>query len=165
MLRLLFEGLKELEYVNPPELMGDVHQNLLPHLKHNLGLPARRITKEMLAAEKQPFMQEVEDLHTTIVEKIWTDVLLPCGVTLFTLGLLLSIGCGLGLKWGKLYAMRKFEERFRRRKEETAAVVALQLSNIETAEEGVVQQEKERKLAPPKMSQGETSSKKSPPKK
>ena len=60
LLRPLFEGLKELEDVIPPELMGDVHQNLLSHLKLNLaGLPDRRITEEMLAAVVQPFMQEV----------------------------------------------------------------------------------------------------------
>ena len=40
LLRPLFEGLKLLEEVIPPELMGDVHQNLLTHLKLNLaGLP------------------------------------------------------------------------------------------------------------------------------
>ena len=60
MLRPLFEGLKDLEDVIPTELMGDVHQNLLSHLKLNLaGLPDRRITEEMLAAVVQPFMQEV----------------------------------------------------------------------------------------------------------
>ena len=41
----------------------------------------------------------------------------------------------------------------------------MQMSNINTAqEEGVVQQEGEKKFAPPKISQGETSSKKSLPK-
>ena len=70
LLRPLFEGLKDLEDVIPPELMGDVHQNLLSHLKLNLaGLPDRRITEEMLAAVVQPFMQEVEEVHTTIVKK------------------------------------------------------------------------------------------------
>ena len=66
LLRPLFEGLKNLEDVIPPELMGDVHQNLLSHLKLNLaGLPDRRITEEMLAAVIQPFMQEVKQVHTT----------------------------------------------------------------------------------------------------
>ena len=79
-LRPLFVGLKELKEVIPPELMGDVHQNLLSHLKLNLaGLPDRRITEEMLAAVLRPFMQEVEEVHTTIVKKIWRDVVLPCG--------------------------------------------------------------------------------------
>ena len=51
--------------------MGDVHQSLLSHLKLNLaGLPDRRITEEMLAAVVQPFMQEIEEVHTTIVKKI-----------------------------------------------------------------------------------------------
>ena len=81
LLRPLFEGLKELEEIIPPELMGDVHQNLLLHLKLNLaGLPDRRITEEMLAAVVRPFMQEVEEVHTTIVKKIWRDVILPCGL-------------------------------------------------------------------------------------
>ena len=66
MLRPLFEGLKELEEVVPPKLMGDVHLNFQSHLKLNLaGLPDRRITGEMLAAVVQPFMQEVEEVHTT----------------------------------------------------------------------------------------------------
>ena len=81
LLRPLFEGLKELEEVIPPELMGDVHQNLLSHLKLNLaGLPDRRIIEEMLAAVVRPFMQEVEEVHKTIVKKIWRDVILPCGL-------------------------------------------------------------------------------------
>ena len=67
----IFERLKELEKVIPPELMGDVNQNLLSNLKLNLaGLPDRRITEEMLAAVVRPFMQEVEEVHTTIVKKI-----------------------------------------------------------------------------------------------
>ena len=100
LLRPLFEGLKELEEVIPPELMGDVHQNLLSHLKLNLaGLPDRRITEEVLAAVVQPFMQEVELVYTTIV-KIWRDVILPCGATLITLVLLLLLGWA--IKMGKL---------------------------------------------------------------
>ena len=51
LLRPLSGGLKKIEEVIPPELMGDVHQNLLSHLTLNLaGLPDRRITEEMLAA-------------------------------------------------------------------------------------------------------------------
>ena len=89
LLRPLFEGLKELEEIIPHELMGDVHQNLLSHLKLNLaGLPDRRITDEMLAAVVQPFMQEVEEVHTTTVNKIWRDAILPCGAILIILGLL-----------------------------------------------------------------------------
>ena len=86
LLGLAFEGLKELEEVIPPELMGDVHQKLLSHLKLNLaGLLDRRTTEEMQAAVVRPFMQEVEEVHTTIVKKIWRDVILPCGATLITL--------------------------------------------------------------------------------
>ena len=157
----LFERLKDLEDVIPPELMGDVHQNLLSHLKLNLaGLPYRRITEETLAAVVQPFVQEVEEVHTTIVKKTWRDVVLPCGATLNTLGLLLLFGWA--LKMGKLYAMKKYVERFRCTYEETAAAAALQLSNIDAAqEESVSEKENTKKSAPPKISQGETSSKKS----
>ena len=164
MLRPLFEGLKELEDVIPPELMGDVHQNLLSHIKLNSAeLPDRRITEEMLAAVVQPFMQEVEEVHTTIVKKIWRDVILPCGATLITLGLLLMLGWA--LKMGKLYAMKKYVEQFRRNDEETAATAALELSNIDAAqEERVLEKESAKKSAPPKISQGETGSKKSLPK-
>ena len=156
--------MKELEEVIPPELMGDSHQNPLSHLKLNLaGLPDRRITEEMLATVVRPFMQEVEEVHTTIVKKIWRDVVLPCGATLKTLGLLLLLGWA--LKTGKLYAVRKYVERFRCNDEETAAA-AMQISNLDAAkEEGVLQQKSEKKSAPPKISQGETISKKSLPKK
>ena len=144
--------------------MGDVHQKLLSHLKLNIaGLPDRRITEEMLAAVVQPFMQEVEEVQTTIVKKVWRDVILPCGASLITLGLLLLIDWA--LKMGKLYAMKKYMERFRRDDEETAAAAALELSNIDAAqEESVLEKESAEKSAPPKFSQGETSSKKSLPK-
>ena len=157
----LFEGLKELEEVVPPELMGDVHQNLLSHLKLNLaGLRDHRITEEMLAAVAQPFMQEVEEVHTTIVKKIWRDVILPCGATLKTLGLLLLLGWA--LKMGKLYAMKKYVEGFRRNDEETTAAAALEMKNLDAVqEESVLEKENAKKSAPPKVSQGETSSKKS----
>ena len=140
--------------------MGDVHQNLLSHLKLNLaGLPDRRITEEMLAAVLQPFMQEVEEVHTTIVKKIWRDVILPYGTTLITLGLLLLLGWA--LKMGELYALKKYVERFRSN-EETAAAAALELSNIDAAlEESVLEKVSAKKSAPAKFSQGETSSKKS----
>ena len=134
LLRPLFERLKELEEVIPPELMWDVHQNLLSHLKLNLiGLPDRRITEELLAAIVRPFLQEVEEVHTTIVKKIWRDVILPCGATLITLGL--SLFLGWALKMGKLYAMKKYMERFRSSDEETAAATALKLSNFHTAQQ------------------------------
>ena len=96
--------------------MGDVHQNLLSHLKLNLaGLPDRRITEEMLAAVVQPFKQEVEEVHVTIVKKIWRDVIVPCRATLITLGLLLLLGWALkignymqgGSMWNDLDATMK----------------------------------------------------------
>ena len=163
LLRPLFEVLKELEDVIPAEMMGDVHQNLLSHLKLNLaGLPDRRITEEMLAAVVQPFMRKFEEGHTTIVKKIWTDVILPCGATLITLGLLLLLGWA--LKMGKIYKMKKYVERFRRNDEDTAAAAALELSNIDGTQESVLEKESAKKSVPLKMSQGETSSKKSLPK-
>ena len=148
LLRPIFERLKELEEVIPPELMRGVHQNLLSHLKLNLaGLSDRRITDEMLAAVVRPFMQEVEEVHTTIVKKIWRDVILPCGAILITLGLLLLLGWA--LKMGKLYAMRKYVERFKRKNEETATATELKLSSIDAAqEEGGLQQENAKKSAP-----------------
>ena len=161
MLRPFFEGLKELEEVLHTELIGDVHQNLLSHLKLNLaGLPDRPITQELLAAVVRPFMREVEEVHTTIVKKVWRDSILPCGATLLTMGLLLILGWA--LKMGKLYAMKKYVERLGRKDEETAAAAQLQLSNIDAApEKGVLQQERVKKSAPPKIFRGETSSKKS----
>ena len=114
----------------------------------------------MLAAVVQPFMQEVEEVPKTIVKKIWRDVILPCGATLMTLGLLLLLGWA--LKLGKLFAMKKYVERFRRNDEETAAAAALELSNIDAAqEESVLEKESAKKTALLKISQGETSSKKS----
>ena len=82
------------------------------------------------------------------MKKIWTDVVLPCEAILLTLELLLLLGWA--LKMGKLYAMRKYVERFRRKDEETAAAAAMRLSNINTSqEEGVLQQEaRKRKEVP-----------------
>ena len=68
----------------------------------------------------------------------------------------------MALKMGKLYAMKKYVERFRRNDEETAAAAALQLNHIDAAqEESVSEKESAKKSALPKISQGETSSKKS----
>ena len=64
---------------------------------------------------------------------------------------------------GKLYAMKKFVQRFRSSDEETAAAAALELSNVDGAQgECVLEKESVKKSAPPKISQGETSSKKPP---
>ena len=103
----------------------------------------------MLAAVVQPFMQEVEEVHTTIVKKIWRDVTLPCGATLITLGLLLLLGWA--LKMGNLYAMKNNVERFRHNDEKTAAAAALELSNIDEAqEESVLEKDSARMSAPRK---------------
>ena len=58
---------------------------------------------------------------------------------------------------GSLYAVKKCVKRFRSSNDETAA--ALELSNIEVAQEESVL-ESAKKSARPKVSQGETSSKK-----
>ena len=104
-------------------------------------------------------MQEFEEVHTTIVKKTWRDGILPCGATLITLGLLLLLGWA--LKMGKLYPLKKYVERLRSNDEETAAAAALELSNIDAAqEENVSKKESAKKSALPKISQGETRSKK-----
>ena len=156
----LLEGLKKLEEVIPAEFMGDVHRNLLSRSKLSLaGLTNRRVTEEMLAAVVRAIMQEVEEVQTTVVKKIWREVFLLYGATFITLGLLLLLGWA--LKKGKLYAMRKYMERFRCKDEETTAA-AMQLSKIDAAQENSdQQQENEKKPTPPEKLQGEASSKKS----
>ena len=62
---------------------------------------------------------------------------------------------------GKLYTMKKYLERFRSNDEETAAAAVLEMSNIDGAQESVSEKGSAKKSAPPKISQGETSSKKS----
>ena len=105
----------------------------MSHLKMRLaGLPDRRITEEMLAAVVQSFMQEVNEVHTTIMRKICRDVDLACGATLITLELLIFLGWALGM--GELYAMKKYVERFRRTHEEAASAPALQLINFDAAQ-------------------------------
>ena len=107
LLRPLFDNLKSLEEVIPPSLMGDVHQELLSHLKLNLaGLPDRAVTEEMLDAIAQPFLVEVEKVHSTVIRKIWKDVILPCIVTLLMLILIAVVGWT--VKWGKMYAVRRW---------------------------------------------------------
>ena len=61
--------------------------------------------------------------------------------------------------------MKKYVQRFRRNDEETDAAAALEMSNINAAqEESALEKESAKKFAPPKISQGEMSSKKSLPK-
>ena len=71
LLRSLFDKLKEFEEVVAPELMGDVHQELLMHLKLNLAeLPDGSVTDEMLDLIAQPFLQELKTVHTTLIRKV-----------------------------------------------------------------------------------------------
>ena len=107
LLRPLFDNFKSLEEVIPPSLMGDVHQELLSHLKLNLaGLPGRAVTEEMLDAIAQPFLVEVEKVHSTVIRKIWKDVILPCIVTLLMLIIIAVVGWT--VKWGKMYPVRRW---------------------------------------------------------
>ena len=77
LLRPLFDNLKALEEVLPPSLMGDVHQELLSHLKSNLAvLPDRAVTEEMHDTVAKPFLVEVEKVHSRVIRKIWKDVIL-----------------------------------------------------------------------------------------
>ena len=86
LLQPLFDNLKSLEEVIPPSVMGDVHQESLSRLRLNLsGLPDQAVTEEMLDAIAQPFPVEVEKVHSTVIRKVWKDVILPCSVTLFVL--------------------------------------------------------------------------------
>ena len=114
LLKPLFENLKVLEAVISPALMGDVHQELLSHLKLNLaGLPDRSVTEEMLDRIAEPFLKEVQQVHTTVMKKIWKDVILPCVVTLFMLIVLAALG--FAIKRGKLYILRRWMSGWLRR--------------------------------------------------
>ena len=139
LLRPLFENLKDLEEVIPPSLMGDVHQELLSHLKLNLaGLPDRAITEEMLDAIAKPFLTEVEKVHSTVIKKVWKDIVLPCVVTLIVL-ILFALLCW-AIKKGQLFLMQRCIQRVlgwrRRGGEETdadrLARIAEQLQNLPT---------------------------------
>ena len=71
LLRSLFDKSKEFEEVVAPELMGDINQELLMHLKLNLaGLPDRSVTDEKLELIAQPFLQELKTVHTTLIRKV-----------------------------------------------------------------------------------------------
>ena len=105
----MFDKLKEFEEVVAPELMGDIHQELLMHLKLNLaGLPDRSMTDEMLELIAQPFLQELKTVHTTLIRKVWRDVMLPCLATLLMLVLVAAVTWA--VRKGKLYAVRRFIE-------------------------------------------------------
>ena len=107
LLQPLLDNLKSLEEVIPLSLMGDVHQELLSHLKLNLaGLPDPTVTEEMLDAIALPFLVEVEKVHSTVIRKIWKDGILPCSVTLLMLIIIAVVGWA--VKWGKIYAVRRW---------------------------------------------------------
>ena len=109
LLRSLFDKLKEFEEVVAPELMGDIHQELLMHSKLNLaGLPDRSVTDEMLELIAQPFLQELNTVHTTLNRKVWRHVMLPCLATL--LMLILAAAVTWAARKGKLYAVPGFIE-------------------------------------------------------
>ena len=119
LLRLLFDKLQEFEEVVAPELMGDIHQELIMHLKLNLArFPDRSVTDEMLGLIAQPFLQELKTVHTTLIGKVWRDVMLPCLATL--LMLVLAAAVTWAARKGKLYAVRSFIEGTQR--DECAAV-------------------------------------------
>ena len=119
LLRSLFDKLNEFEEVVAPELMGDIHQELLMHLKLNLaGLPDRSVTDEMLQLIAQPFLQELKTVHTTLIRKVWRDVMLPRLATL--LMLVLAAAAAWAARKGNLYAVRRFIEGTRR--DEGAAI-------------------------------------------
>ena len=89
----------------------------MSHLKLTLaGLPDRAITEEMLVAIAKPFLIEVEKVHSTVLKKVWTDVILPCVVTLIILTFV-GILCWL-VKRGQLYIMRACIQRLLRRGDE-----------------------------------------------
>ena len=89
--------------------MGDIHQELLMHLKLNLAaLPDRSVTDEMLELIEQPLLQELKTVHTTLIRKVWRDVMLPCLATL--LMLILAAAVTWAVRKGKLYAVRRFIE-------------------------------------------------------
>ena len=119
LLRSLFDKLKEFEEVVAPELMGHFHQELLMHLKLNLaGLQDRSVTDEMLELIAQPFLLELNTVHTTLIRKVWRDVMLPCLSTL--LMLVLAAAVTWAVRKRKLDAVRRFIEKTQR--DEGAAV-------------------------------------------
>ena len=137
LLRSLFDKLKKIEEVVAPELMGDIHQELLMHLKLNLaGLPDGSVTGEMLELIAQPFLQELKTVHTTLIKKVWRDVMLPCLATL--LMLVLAAAITWAARKGKLYAVRRFIEGTQR--DEGAVVPLADVVAPATKEEDEVSQ-------------------------
>ena len=107
------------------------------HLKLNLtGLPDRSLTDEMLELIAQPFLQELKTVHTTLIRKMWRDVMLPCLATL--LMLVLASAVTWAVRKGKLYAVHRFIEGTRR--DEGAAVPLADVVASATKEEDDVSQ-------------------------
>ena len=112
--------------------MGDVHQELLTHLKLNLAsLPDRAVTGEMLEAIAQPFLSEVEKVHATVINKMWKDVILPCGITLFVLILLGVLGWI--IQRARHYLLKQFRRWVLRRDPEEEEAEADRVTRIATA--------------------------------
>ena len=100
-LRSLFDKLKKFEEFVAPELMGDIHLKLLMHLKLNYaGLPDRSVTDEMLELIAPPFLQELKTVQTTLIRKVWCDVMLPYVST--RLMLVLAAAVTWALRRGKI---------------------------------------------------------------
>ena len=107
------------------------------HLKLNLvGLSDRSVTNEMLELIAHPFLQELKTVHTTLIRKVWRDVMLPCLATLLTLVLAAAVTCAVRKR--KLYAIRRFIERTQR--DEGAAVPLADVVASATKEEEDVPQ-------------------------
>ena len=94
------------------------------HLNLNLaGLRDRSVTDEMLELIAQPFLQEFKTVHTTLIRKVWRDVMLPCLATLMML--VLAAAVTWAVRNGKLYAVRRFIERTARTQRDEGAAVPL----------------------------------------
>ena len=64
LLQPLFERIEEIKEVIPEQMMGEIHQRLLGHLKMNLaGFPDQAITDTMLMTVLDPFVEEVKSEH------------------------------------------------------------------------------------------------------
>ena len=85
--------------------MADILQDLLMHLKLNLAaFSDRSVTDEMLELIAQPFQQELNTLHTTLIRKVWRDVMLSYLATL--LMLVLAAAVTWAVRKRKFYAVR-----------------------------------------------------------
>ena len=90
----------------------------------------------MLELIAQPFLQELKTVHTTLIKKVWRDVMLPCLATL--LMLVLAAAITWAARKGKLYAVRRFIEGTQR--DEGAATPLADIVAPATKEEDEVSQ-------------------------